>query len=99
MARPLRYEMKDFRIVKKTGDKRIPYSFVSRDKKVEANVFWEPRDVNIRAIIIDKRSGKITGSLSAGYPFGGGIGEPPKPEIFLKSLIRQLKWGQYNNII
>lgn len=99
METPLKYKPEDFKVIKKTGDSRIPYSLRSKDGKVEANVFWEPRDVRLRAIIVDKRSGKIKGSLSSGYPFAGGIGEPPEPEIFLKSLIRQLKWGQYEKII
>jgi hypothetical protein len=98
MMKPLKYNPEDFKIIKKTGDERIPYSFRSKDGKVDANVFWEPKDVQMRAILMDKR-GKITGRITAGYPFSYTISGPPKPEVFLKSLIRQLKYGDYQKVI
>jgi hypothetical protein len=94
----LKYKPEDFTIIKKTGDMRIPYTFRSKDDRIEANVFWEPRDVQMRGIIIDKRSGNIVANIMAGYPMAGGIGKPPEPEVFVKSLVRMLKQGEYKRL-
>ena len=102
MAKPLKYDLKDFKVLKgaRTGDKRIAYVFKSRDNVVEANLFWEPSNVEMRLIIWDNKTGNIIGQRGIAYPLvnyrGGGV--LPKPDVFINSLIRVLARGDYEGV-
>ena len=73
-----------------TGDRRIAYTFRSKDGSIEANVFWEPRNVEMRGLVGE------TGTLHVAYPFAGGRGKPPRPEVFLSSLVQKLNRGEFD---
>lgn len=84
------YTMADFKIAQgtaRTGDKRIPFMFTSKDGKVQANFFWEPDNVEVRGIIFN---GSI---VNIAYPFANrhGCGTLPKPSAILTSIIRRLR--------
>lgn len=88
----LNYSVNDFKVVKypKTNDKRIPFSFFSKDGHIEANFFWEASDVTTRGIVWDKSN--IVAEFSFAYPFSNyrGQGVLPEPKIVLESIVRQL---------
>jgi len=102
MNKKINYKPEDFKILKgveQTGDIRMPYKFVSKDGKIEANFFWLPSDVQMRYIIWEK--GLIVGSRTIAYPFanhrGGGV-LPKDPSKILNSLILSLKRGDYKKV-
>ena len=83
------YTSRDFEVLKgaQTGDPRIAYTFRSKDGNIEANLFWQPGDVEMRGLVGE------TGTVYIVYP-GGGRGTPPAPDVFLRSLIVKLKRGE-----
>lgn len=86
-----KYKSSDFTILsgEKTGDSRIAYVFNSKDGRVRANLFWQPRDVQLRGLIGE------TGTIHIGFPFAGGRGPPPTHYRFLLPLINRLNAGEY----
>jgi hypothetical protein len=89
----LHYSPEDFRLKKPEGNM---YPIVSKDGRVEANLFWEPHNVEMRMIVWDK--GNIVASHQVGYPFAyGGGDKKPDMATFKGSLSRilnrqEVKW-------
>jgi hypothetical protein len=91
----LNYKESDFKIIKgfkKTGDTRMPFIFKSKDGEIEANVFNEPGNVEIRALIGDTSN---RGGTRIAYPFA--YTSDPKPEKFLSSFVRALNRGNWKS--
>ena len=92
----LNYKETDFKTlkgVKQTFDKRIPYSFRSKDGEIEANFFWITGDVQIRSMVGD------CGMVSLGYPFARPETDPhrkpPESKKILQSFLRRLNDVKY----
>lgn len=87
------YEISDFKIIHSSKmtfpDKRIPFILESKDGNIQANFFWEPNNVELRALYGEH------GTVNIAYPFanwrGGGVLSDVKPEKIILSLLRQLK--------
>lgn len=87
----LNYKESDFNILKglkETSDPRIPFLFKSKDGEIEANVFNEPGNVEIRALVGDNSN---RGSIRLVYPFS--YRPDPDEKQFLKSFIHSLNRG------
>ena len=91
----LDYKESDFIIKKgfeKTHDKRMPFIFESKDGEIEANVFNEPGNVEIRALIGDDSN---RGSTRIAYPFA--YTPNPDEKKFLSSFVRALNRGSWRS--
>jgi len=84
-----RYDSGDFEVIA-DSDPRVAYRFVSKDGEVDARIFWEPGDVEMRGLV-----GEI-GTIQATYPLASGKGSPPPSREFLRSLVTRLNRGQYD---
>jgi|GEM_PF-2829253 hypothetical protein len=87
----LNYKESDFKVLSSlydTGNPEIAYRFISKDGEVDANFFWKTGDVQLRALV------GSCGMVHVGYPFAkpetDPLREPPKPNVILKSFLRQL---------
>lgn len=81
------YSSDDFVVDRDTHDPRIPYILRSKDGEIEANLFWEKDNVELRGMVGENDTVHIA------YPFanhGGGV-KPPDPEVIKKSLVKRLK--------
>lgn len=93
MSDAMFYERSDFEISQ--GDKGVTYHFESKDRKVEANFFYEPGSVETRGLICQ---GTRTGIFHIVYPLlcpKGNYREPPEAEVILDSIILRLGRGEY----
>ena len=81
----LYYKPTDFKIIKNTGDPRIPYRFISKDGEVDVNVFW-----------VKDRYTEISGSVGNDKitlisPLPRYESRVPDSYVFLRSLTIQMK--------
>jgi hypothetical protein len=87
------YTSSDFKIVKNNQDPQNPYSFMSKDGRVNANFFFKKDNVELRGLVGN------TGLVHIAYPFvnKGGGGIIPKPEEILRTLVDRLNRGEYDH--
>jgi hypothetical protein len=98
MSKSLVYKEADFDILTgdDTGDSRVAYLFESNDRKIQANFFFLPGDVQTRGLIFE--GGDPEACFDIAYPFANPIGNPqkiPEPDKILRTVIRKLKRGEY----